>query len=180
MSAMKKPTRTQLLIGAAAIATAAAMVAVRDEPVETSEPVRVASVGRDLPGTATTQDSADDLDLDALRRPAKHAIVPDLFAPEATASATPPPRTDGPVMDDAPAAHAAPPAPPAPTFTYLGRVVDGRGTAVFLALGDRSIAVEAGQDVDGSYRLEAIGPDSLTVLHRPSGRRQQLPIPPRG
>jgi hypothetical protein len=176
---MMKISRRHLALGAAALATAAAMVAVRDEPAD--EPLRVASIAAPEPAraTRTAPDPADDLDLDALRRPEKHATIPDLFAPETAPATARPPRMGGTATDGAAAGPVEPAAPAAPPFTYLGRVVDGRGTAVFLALGERSLAVEAGQDVDGDYRLEAIGPDSLTVLHRPSGQRQRLPIPPR-
>ena len=64
-------------------------------------------------------------------------------------------------------------APPLP-FAYMGRVVeDGRET-VFLTRQDRSYAVKAGETIDGVYRVEKIGPSSVTFNYLPLRQRQQL------
>lgn len=48
---------------------------------------------------------------------------------------------------------------------------------VYLARGDASIAVSAGQQLDDGYVVEAISPDAVTLLYPPLDARVKLPVP---
>jgi hypothetical protein len=128
---------------------------------------------------ATNAERADTgqavLDLERLKRPQSSEPIPNLFAPPAE-----PARPEPAPMRSAatPAAPAAPEIPALP-FAYLGRIVDGGSTAVFLSQGDRNFSVEAGQKIDANYQLAQIDENALTLIHLPSGTRQVLQIPPR-
>ena len=68
-----------------------------------------------------------------------------------------------------------PQAPPLP-FTYLGRLVDGGSTTVFLSEGGRDLAVTTGSTVGGRWRLDAAGDRALSFTYLPLGQRQSLPL----
>jgi len=71
-----------------------------------------------------------------------------------------------------------PPPPRAPNlpFTYFGRMVENGKTVVFLSQRDQTFAVSSGDTVSGSYRVEEIGPDVLTLIYLPLNERQTLNI----
>jgi hypothetical protein len=66
-----------------------------------------------------------------------------------------------------------PQAPPLP-FTYLGKMVDGEQTTVFLARQDRNYVVRPGDTLDGSYRVEKIEDDRIALTYLPLGMAQTL------
>jgi hypothetical protein len=66
-----------------------------------------------------------------------------------------------------------PQAPPLP-FTYLGKMIDGETTTVFLASQDRNFVVRRGDTLDGSYRVEAIEEGGMALTYLPLGARQTL------
>lgn len=71
-----------------------------------------------------------------------------------------------------------PEAPPLP-FTYLGKLKDNEdngGTRVFIATKDRNLVVKAGDVIDGTYRIEAIGPTAMTFRYLPMDKQQTLEI----
>ncbi len=68
-----------------------------------------------------------------------------------------------------------PQAPPLP-FTYLGKMIDGEQTTVFLTRQDRNYVVRLGDTLDGSYRVEKIEEDGVTVTYLPLGTEQTLPL----
>jgi hypothetical protein len=115
------------------------------------------------------------LDLERLKRPQSSEPIPNLFAPPAPPPSAPAAATKAPRGATAPAE----PAVPALPFAYLGRMVDGSTTAVFLAQGERNISVEAGQKIDATYQLASIDDNALTLIHLPTGTRQVRQIPPR-
>ncbi|MGH8706955.1 MAG: hypothetical protein ACREVD_02710, partial [Burkholderiales bacterium] len=78
----------------------------------------------------------------------------------------------------APVAPVAPVAPPLP-FRYLGKVVDGERTAVFLARQDEHFLAVPGGTLAGEYRVEEITPAAITLVYLPLGTRQSVPIPAR-
>jgi hypothetical protein len=71
-----------------------------------------------------------------------------------------------------------PPPPRAPSlpFTFFGRMVENGKTVVFLSQRDQTFAVSSGDTVSGSYRVEEIGPDVLTLIYLPLNERQTLNI----
>lgn len=111
------------------------------------------------------------LDLDGLARPAHTESVANLFGPswaeleaEAARRNAPPPTPPPP-----------PQAPPLP-FAYLGKLVDGGTTLVFLSRGDRNYVVRQGDTIDGTYRVDEIGDQSIALTYVPLDSRQSLAL----
>jgi hypothetical protein len=71
-----------------------------------------------------------------------------------------------------------PPPPRAPKlpFTFFGRMLENNRTVVFLAQRDQTFAVSAGDTLAGSYRVEEIGSDTITLIYLPLKERQVLSI----
>lgn len=119
-------------------------------------------------------DSLADLDLERLRRPPKEEqVIANLFVTRAVA---PPLPAQLVVGGGGPAAPAAPVAPPLP-FRYLGKIIDGDKTAVFLARGDEHYSVETGQKIDNLYQVENVTDTAVTLTYLPLGTRQVVPVP---
>lgn len=78
-----------------------------------------------------------------------------------------------PAPKAAPAAKAALVVPPLP-YRFAGQLLIDSGTEVYLARGDEIIPVKQGDTVDGQYRVESVGPTSVTLLHIPSDTRQTM------
>ncbi len=68
-----------------------------------------------------------------------------------------------------------PQAPPLP-FTYLGKMIDGEQTTVFLTRQDRNYVVRLGDTLDGSYRVAKIEDEGLVLTYLPLGAEQTLPF----
>ncbi len=124
---------------------------------------------------ATPPEAVGEVRLDRLERRAAAAPAADPFRarswePEVVAvraSLPPPP---------------PPQAPPLP-FVYLGRMIDGEQTTVFLARQNRNYVVRPGDTLDGSYRVEEIEESGIALTYLPLGTRQTLafsatPLPP--
>jgi len=75
-----------------------------------------------------------------------------------------------------PVVSAAPEKPVAPAlpFTYGGRYTEGNNTIVFLKEGEKMRTVRLGDTVNGTYRIEKIDPDAITLNYLPLGQRQTL------
>ena len=73
---------------------------------------------------------------------------------------------------------APPPAPSAPPlpFTYLGRMVDGGVTTVFLASPQGNLVAKAGDVIQNQYRLEQVTDTSLTLIYLPLNAQQQMSL----
>lgn len=147
--------------------------------------VSLVATGREAPSSAPPPDTAraaeapareapPDLELDKLERPALGEPLANLFA-------TPRPASAGRAARPAPLAAAAPAAPLAPPvpFRYLGKIVDGERTAVFLARNDEHFLAAPGATLAGEYRVEDVTPTAITLVYLPLGTRQSVPIPAR-
>ncbi|MET0517221.1 MAG: hypothetical protein ABW005_00160, partial [Burkholderiaceae bacterium] len=85
---------------------------------------------------------------------------------------------------------AAPPAPPpppmAPPFPYqlIGRLVEGEGSGkgeqaqALLAGPTRSLAVKAGEVVDGQWRVDQVGATQLSLTWLPARLKQTISFRP--
>ena len=71
------------------------------------------------------------------------------------------------------AARAAPQPPPLP-YAYLGKLIQGDETVVFLTRQDRNYIVRSGETLEGRYRVEAIEEERLVVNYLPLNMRQTL------
>jgi len=72
--------------------------------------------------------------------------------------------------------HVPPPPPQAPPlpFAYLGKLIDEAQTTVFLVRNDRNYVVRPGDTLDGTYRVESIEEDRLTLTYLPLDTQQTL------
>lgn len=120
---------------------------------------------------AAAPEAVPDLDLEKLKRPRGEEAIANLFAPREVALPA-----ASIVGKGGPAAPPVPTAPPLP-FQYLGHVIDGDRLSVFLARGEDSYSVEAGQTIEGRYRVETITDTAVTFTYLPMGKRQVLAVP---
>lgn len=141
-----------------ALALVASVVAGREKPsqelIEVQKPLQQ-KLGNEA-----------ELDVDKLRRQLPQPGEADPFAP----------RSFAPAPKVAHAAPAKPTAPPLP-FTYLGKVVDGGKTSIFVARGDENYSLEPGQTIGGTYRVDRITDSDVTFTYLPMKTRQTLRIP---
>ena len=70
---------------------------------------------------------------------------------------------------------AAPVAPPMP-YRVAGRVQHDGVMQVILTRGDVVLNVREGDTLDGTYKVEKIAPDRVTLVYTPLGTREDLPI----
>lgn len=68
-----------------------------------------------------------------------------------------------------------PKAPPLP-YTYLGKQLDDGRWLVWLALGEEVRSVQAGQLLDGNYRIDEIAPPWLRLTYLPLKEAQSINI----
>jgi hypothetical protein len=111
-------------------------------------------------------EAAPDFDLEKLKRSKRAQRIPDLFEPRSFA---PPPLA-------ALAPKAAPGAPPLP-FAYLGRIVDGDKTTLFVIRDGEYYVISGPEAIDRQYRVAEVDPNAITFVYLPSGTRQVLPLP---
>jgi hypothetical protein len=141
-----------------ALALVASVVAGREKPsqelIEVQKPLQ------------QKLENEAELDVDKLRRQLPQPGEADPFAP----------RSFAPAPKVAHAAPAKPTAPPLP-FTYLGKVVDGGKTSIFVARGDENYSLEPGQTIGGTYRVDRITDSDVTFTYLPMKTRQTLRIP---
>lgn len=79
------------------------------------------------------------------------------------------------------AAELNPPPPPPPTapplpFQFLGKAAADGQWEVYLGRGEQTYVVKKGSLIDGSYRVDAIAPPTLTMTYLPMNQVQQLNI----
>jgi hypothetical protein len=158
------PLRTGLTI--AALVLIATVVVARDKP-EAEQPAPALEPG----AASSAAESAADLEVAKLSRPAAQSPIGDLFAMRDPAPKKPVRRT----VKAAPV-QLAPSEPPLP-FTYLGQVEDDGKLAVFLAQGSENISAAQGQVINQTYRVDQIGENMVVFTYLPSGAQQFLSIP---
>ncbi|SEA16721.1 secretion system X translation initiation factor [Nitrosospira multiformis] len=115
-----------------------------------------APAGRNAP-----ENEAAELDLGRLERRKFSAQAGDIFGQR---SWVPPPRPEPPRR----------PSPPPMEFRYLGKVVEGNETRVFLALGERNYIVRPGESINNQYRLDEVSDRGITFTYLPLNARQML------
>ncbi|PSJ46743.1 hypothetical protein C7H85_09045 [Zobellella endophytica] len=84
-----------------------------------------------------------------------------------------------PVPMAEPAPTVAPrPAPSAPSLPlrFIGRLDDSRGTQLFLQWDERIHLVRVGDVIEGTYRLERLDRDRLTLIYLPLRQSQSLAV----
>jgi hypothetical protein len=66
-------------------------------------------------------------------------------------------------------------APPLP-FQVIGKQLEGERWTVFLARQDRTYAVSAGDEIEGSYRVDNVVPPVMTITYLPLKQQQTLAV----
>ncbi|WP_349573222.1 hypothetical protein [Azotobacter salinestris] len=109
--------------------------------------------------------------------PASRAVPQaDLFAARSWRAPSPRrPLGEGPPVAVAPLPPPAPEAPPLP-FEFIGRLDDSVHLRAFLLRDDRVHTVQAGDVIDGTYRVEKIAGDELTLVYLPLNQTQSLSV----
>jgi len=131
-------------------------------PEALPEPVEARNFRKEAPaGRNAAENEAGELDLERLERRKFSAQAGDIFGQR---SWVPPPRPEPP----------RPPSPPAMQFRYLGKVVEGDETRVFLALGERNYIVRPGESINNQYRLDEVSDHNITFTYLPLNARQML------
>ena len=162
MSLLTRDISPRAALAVVALTLVASVVAGREKPARELVDVRAS-----LPPRASAGESGTDLDLDKLHRELPPPGTADPFAPRSFAP--PPPKM-------AEAAPSKPSAPPLP-FTYVGKVIDGGKTSVFVARGDENYSLEKGQTIGGAYRVDRITESAVTFTYLPMKTRQTLHLP---
>lgn len=75
---------------------------------------------------------------------------------------------------DAPPRRPPVPQPPPLPFSYMGKLVEGKVTTVFLTNDDENYIARLGDTIDENYRVEEIGEDQMVLTYLPLKRRQHL------
>jgi hypothetical protein len=170
---MAMPSRARWLV--LGIALALTLVAARlvgreyDGPPPAAPEARVTSA----PGTASERPGetfAIDLDRLAARKSGEPASDPfralswqAVTQEEARKNAPPPPPPPPP----------PPQAPPLP-FAYMGKLIEDGRIVVFLTQGDRNHIVRLGDTIDGTYRVDAVTEQHLSLTYLPLKQKQEL------
>ena len=69
-----------------------------------------------------------------------------------------------------------PPEPPPLPFTYIGKLLQGDRTAVFLTTPDRNYMVKPGDVIENTYRVEKVRAPTMTLTYLPLNMKQTLYI----
>lgn len=160
------PLLRRILGGVALVGALASVVAGRERPTLELAPAAPASAG----ATPAQAGAPFGLDLGKLALRSEHgdeqkAAPPvDPFAP----------RSFSPMVAPQAGAPAKPVAPPLP-FRYLGKMIEDGKLAVFLARGDESLSVKAGQTI-GEYRVEKVTDSEVVFTYLPLKTKQSLPL----
>jgi hypothetical protein len=131
------------------------------EPAEARNFRKEVPAGRNGTENEAGGNEAGELDLERLERRKFSARAGDIFGQR---SWVPPPRPEPP----------RPPSPPPMQFRYLGKVVEGDETRVFLALGERNYIVRPGESINSQYRLDEVSDHNITFTYLPLNARQML------
>jgi len=84
----------------------------------------------------------------------------------------PPPPPDAAVNAAPPPPPSAPPLP----FQYIGKAAEAGQWEVFLGRGDQTFVVRKGSTIEGTYRVDAIAPPTISITYLPMNQVQQLNI----
>jgi len=145
----------------AAVAVVSALASVvatgREQPSAVVEPA--------APRMDTRLQVDADIDLAKLDARIDEGAKVDAFAPRNFAPVVPPQAAAAPAKAEAPALP----------FKYLGKMVEDGKLSVFLANGDESITVHAGQRI-GDYRVDKITEAEVRFTYLPLKTKQSLPL----
>lgn len=187
--------KRKLLIGAALVATLIAAVFVEGEEESTMDMESVQSIASDQSSSRkmrnTDTQHSDYLDVEQLGKRKFSAQSSELFHSTTWIPSHPQveKRLDPFVQAQAQAQEKAraelikkeaqqkiKETPPPLDFKYVGKVIEGNVTKVFLAQADEYHVVRLGGRVNKQYRVEGVNDEAVTLTYLPLGARQKLMI----
>lgn len=122
--------------------------------------------------SASEKRAIPDLDLERLNRAPTETIDNDLFGARSWQPPLPPPPPPSkPVAIALPA-----PTAPALPFRYIGKLIDGNATIVFLAKQSQDYSVKAGDIIENVYRVDQVHDDAIGFTYLPLDTKQVLSI----
>ena len=134
---------------------------------------------RNQAGTALVQRPsgrpAQRLELEQLQVLRAQPPALELFGAKSWYVAPPPSPSPPPPPPSPPAAPAEPGAPPLP-FAFMGKMVEEDRLTVFLVKEDRVFMASEGDVIDGTYKLEKIEAEQLTLRYLPLETVQTLAV----
>jgi hypothetical protein len=107
---------------------------------------------------------AEQLQLERLERRKFSAEAGEIFRSQSWAPPPPPPSS----------VKRGPPPPPPLQFKYLGKIVEGEETRVFLALAERNYIVKPGENINNQYRVDEVNEHAITFTYLPLNAKQTL------
>lgn len=173
-----KPKQRWLILGALLLATlAAAHFAEDDEPVTDKSKRRSGSVPQSRAATSGGEARRAIHDNKLAELPAAGLEFPEpTAAPEAEESAGIDPfRSKSWYVAPPPPPPPRPTAPPLP-FQYLGKLVEGSETRVFLNYQGAHLIARVGDVINGQYRVEEVVGSRMTFLYQPLKEMQVLTL----
>lgn len=174
--------KRKLILGGALIVTLIAVVMVEDEEdltvdtVETIQPTRSSS-GKSRVDIKTI----DSLEVDLLGQRTFDAEAGELFKSTSWLPERPQislQQQQAELEKQRAKAEAPPPAPTPPPlpFKYIGKVIDGNKTRVFLADSEQNYVVTLGGRIEDQYRIDAMNDETITLTYLPLDAKQTLAI----
>ena len=156
-----------LWLGGALLATllAAQWVSGNDSGTDWQQAVPVERSPRKRLHIDTEENEVEQLHLERLERRKFSSQAGDIFSRQSWA---PPPPPSPPSMKP------QPPSPPPLQFRYLGKVMEGGDTQVFLALAERNYIVKPGENINGQYRMDEVNDENITFTYLPLNAKQML------
>lgn len=162
--------KRQIALGVALILTLAAAGWVgRDENSTVPAVVESKPTGKPERRDARKENrkvAAPELRLELLNRQPMKMGGEEMFAGKSWYVPSPPP----------PPAPPTPPAPPPLPFTYLGKLLEGERSVVFLTKLDRNYTVKSGDVIEDTYRVDEIRVPMMTLTYMPLNMKQTLYI----
>lgn len=173
--------KRKLLLGGALIVTLIAVVMVEDEDDLTVDTVESIQPTRSSSGKARVDiNTIDSLEVDLLGQRAFNAEAGELFKSTSWVPKRPQitVKQQAEMEKQRAKAKAAPPAPTPPPlpFKYVGKVIEGNKTQVFLADSDEFYVVRLGGHIENQYRVDTMDDETITLTYLPLNAKQTLTI----
>tara|TARA_R110002073_G_scaffold71694_6_gene175798 strand:- start:150 stop:743 length:594 start_codon:yes stop_codon:yes gene_type:complete len=179
--------KRKLLLGGALIATLIAVVLVEEEEpvvesVQTVQPTNsLSEKGRrgELGKVRVEENSSEYLDVTKLGQRKFSAQAGELFNSITWVAKKPRinMQQQAAFLANQTAKRSAPPPTPPPLeFKYIGKVIEGNKTRVFLSQYDQFHVVKLGGRIDNQYRVDAVDDEAITLTYLPLNAKQTLNI----
>lgn len=157
---MRVSARTRAIILALTLAATLAAGFAPDDPLPASGKAAVVAPTVRRQTTELIRDVPDIV----IRRLTEASPKADPFSPDAWLPPPPPPQSE----------PAPPPTAPPFPYAYLGRVDDSGKASVLLGGSSRSVTAQAGDLIDGVWRVDTIAEHSVELVYQPLDQRQTL------